>query len=227
MIELTALLPMKKISERIPNKNFKIFNGKPLYQWILTTLLSISYIKKIIINTDAIDIISNDKIIRDEQKIILRDRDKNICGNKISMNKIIENDLRFNGAGLYLMTHTTNPLLSSSTIKKGIEYFIKKKEENNYDSLFSVNKHQSRFFSTEIVPINHSIQNLIPTQDLNPLFEENSNFYIFDRDCFNKNFNRIGNKPLMFQTPFFESIDIDTRLDWRLAELFKEETNES
>ena len=50
-----ALLPMKKNSNRIKNKNFKIINGKPLYEWILNKLLKTKEIEKIIINTDALD----------------------------------------------------------------------------------------------------------------------------------------------------------------------------
>ena len=179
MIEVVALLPMKRNSERIPNKNFKIFKGKPLFQWILSTLLSVDYIKKIIINTDARDLIHLDNKIKNKHKIIIRDRNKNICGDRVSMNKIIEDDLNFNGSGLYLMTHTTNPLISSKTLSRGINYYLKEKKINNIDSLFTVNKYQSRFYDSRIKPINHRLNNLIPTQELNPLFEENSNFCLF------------------------------------------------
>ena len=51
--KIVALLPMKAHSERVKGKNFKIFNGKPLYKWILDTLLSTNIIDKVVINTDA------------------------------------------------------------------------------------------------------------------------------------------------------------------------------
>ena len=57
-MNITALLPMKKNSERVPNKNFKILAHKPLYKWILDSLLSIKEIEKIVINTDAISKLS-------------------------------------------------------------------------------------------------------------------------------------------------------------------------
>ena len=51
-ISITALMPMKAHSERLPNKNIKIFHGKPLYQAVLDSLIKSRYIKEIIFNTD-------------------------------------------------------------------------------------------------------------------------------------------------------------------------------
>lgn len=226
MKEITALLPFKRNSERIPNKNFKLFHGKPLYKWTLKTLLSIKFIKKIIINTDAVDFIDKE-LIKKEKKIYVRNRPYDICGDDVSMNKIIEDDINYNGSGLYLMTHTTNPLISINTIINGINLFFKENKENNIDSLFTVNKFQSRFYFSNLTAINHSKENLLPTQKLNPIFEENSNFYIFSSNSFYENKNRIGKNPLMFETPFFESIDIDTFDDWEKAEFFFRIINES
>ena len=53
MKKIIAILPIKQISERLPNKNFNLFNGKPLYIWMVKKLLSINLIDKIIINTDS------------------------------------------------------------------------------------------------------------------------------------------------------------------------------
>ena len=223
MIKITALLPIKRVSERIPGKNFKIFNGKPLYEWILSTLLSVNYIDKVIINTDAGELIHDSKILK-KNKVIIRNRKKNICGNNVSMNRIIDDDLRFNGPGLYLMTHATNPLVSQKTIEGAIEIFLKK-EKNNIDSLFTVNRFQSRFYFNDLNPVNHKKNNLIPTQELDPLYEENSNIYIFRSKTFHDNYNRIGRRPYMLETPFFESVDIDNDEGWRLAEILNEKNN--
>ena len=60
---------------------------------------------------------------------------------------------------------------------------------------------------------------LIRTQDLDPIYEENSNFYIFSRESFIKsNQNRIGLKPYLFPTDKIESIDIDDLNDFKIAE---------
>ena len=219
MCEVTALLPIKKNSERVPNKNFKKFKGKPLYRWVLEKLIVIEDIKKIIINTDADDILSfKDKIFKNK-KIILRKRNYNIRGDKVSMNKIIEDDLNFSGNGDYLQTHSTNPLISTKTIINAIGKYFSEKKLNNADSLFTTNKLNSRFYDENCKPINHNLKKLLPTQYLKPMFEENSNLYIFNYQTFKKNNNRIGKNPIMFETPILESIDIDTENDWLHAEV--------
>lgn len=214
--KLVALLPMKANSERVKGKNFRELNGKPLFYWILNTLLKIKKIEKIIINTDARMILNSTGLVSDE-KIEIRDRHETICGDNISMNQIIEDDIKNVDAESYLMTHTTNPLLKKETLEGAInEYYRQKKSD--YDSLFSVNKLQTRLYDENIVPVNHDPNSLIRTQDLPPLYEENSNFYIFSSKSFHKNGSRIGQKPFMFICDPYESVDIDNENDWKTVE---------
>ncbi|MGH8587266.1 MAG: acylneuraminate cytidylyltransferase family protein, partial [Gammaproteobacteria bacterium] len=67
--------------------------------------------------------------------------------------------------------------------------------------------------------VNHDPQNLLRTQDLEPWFEENSCLYLFSAEGFARTGARIGDRPLLFETPRLESVDIDEPDDWRLAEL--------
>ena len=173
-------------------------------------------IDKIVINTDARLILERNGLF-ESKRIIIRDRPTEICGDNISMNKVIKNDIANVDADIYLMTHTTNPLLSSETINLALNKFLKF-SDLNYDSLFTVNKIQSRFYSSNSQPINHNPENLLRTQDLDPYFEENSNLYIFTRNSFNNSNARIGKMPYMLVSPAYESLDIDSIDDWRLGE---------
>ena len=217
-MKVTALLPFKLNSSRVPNKNFKKLYQKPLFEWILETLLSLKAIEKIIINTDAVNKIKRYSIFRNP-KITIRPRLLNLCGDEVSMNKVIADDVSNCASDIYLMTHTTNPFLKKRTLNTAINVFKKNLIAKKYDSLFSVNKFQSRFYDSKSLPINHDPHNLIPTQQLTPWFEENSNFYLFTRKSFNKTNARIGKKPMLFETDRIESIDIDNLEDWHLAEL--------
>ena len=209
---------MKANSERVIGKNFRLLGGQPLFMWILKTLQSVDVIDKIVINTDARSII-NKFDLKDMNKVIIKDRPKEICGDLVSMNKIIENDLNDFQSDLYLMTHTTNPFLKSETIKNAISFFIKDMSLNNSDSLFSVNKVQERFFNKDAIPINHDLDNLIRTQDLDPWYKENSNLYLFSKDSFMDSANRIGRNAVMFPMDTYESLDIDNEDDWNFAEV--------
>lgn len=217
-MKIVCLVPMKAHSERLPGKNFKELHGKPLYRWIIDTLISIDRISEIVINTDAEDQLRDDLVIRDHKKIKLRSRKEELRGDYVSMNKILEDDITAIEADIYLMTHVTNPLLTKKTITKAIDEYLTAWEETGVDSLFSVNKYRSRFYWKDGTSVNHNPSELLPTQNLEPLFEENSNLYIFTARSFLETGARIGKRPIMYKTPPLESIDIDTMEDWLLVE---------
>lgn len=214
--KIVALLPMKANSERVKGKNFREFNGKPLFRWMLDALLEVKEIDQVIINTDARNILAENGLV-DSDRVLIRDRRPEICGDFVSMNLVLENDVRNVDADVYLMTHTTNPLMTSETIRSALAAFQAARTKGKADSLFTVDKIQTRFYRTDCSAVNHDPENLIRTQDLEPWFEENSNLYIFTQDSFAETNARIGKSPIMFESKKFESIDIDTPADWDFA----------
>ena len=216
-LKIVTLLPMKANSERVKGKNFKPLYNKPLFEWILDSLTSLPQISKVVINTDARDILAANQLV-DSERVEIRDRTPEICGDFVSMNLVIADDIANVPADVYLMTHTTNPLLSAATIQKALQQFLDARENGSADSLFTVNRFQTRFYRQDGTAINHDPNNLIRTQDLEPWYEENSNLYIFTAESFAATGARIGKKPILFETPRLESIDIDDQTDWNLAE---------
>ena len=213
----TALLPMKRTSERVPNKNMRNFDGVPLYHAITKSLLASKYIDKIAINTDS-EVIAKDARENFGDKIIIIDRPVEIQGGDVSMNIIIDYDLSQLKGEHFLQTHSTNPLLRTETIDKAIEVYFEKLDDN--DSLFGVTKVQTRFYDKDANPVNHNPEELLRTQDLEPLYEENSNLYIFSKEAFKKaDKKRIGLKPQIFEVNKLEAVDIDEPEDFKLAEL--------
>lgn len=213
---VVALLPMKANSERVKGKNFRNFCGKPLFRWILDTLLEVEDIDQVIINTDARHILAENGLV-DTDRVTIRDRKPEICGDLVSMNLVLADDVANVDADIYLMTHTTNPLMSADTIRGALATFRDAQANGKADSLFTVDKVQTRFYRADCSAVNHDPDNLVRTQDLEPWFEENSNLYIFTRDSFAATNARIGKKPTMYEGPQFESIDIDTPQDWDFA----------
>ena len=220
-MRIVALLPMKANSERVKGKNFRDFGGKPLFKWVLDTLLSVAEIDLIVINTDARHILAQYGLI-DNERILIRDRNEEICGDLISMNLIIKDDIKNIDSDIYLMTHTTNPFLSRHSVEAAIEKFQIAVKAEGADSLFTVNKVQDRFYDVDVQPINHDPANLIRTQDLDPWYQENSNLYLFSKESFFKTDARIGANPTMLVTAPYESTDIDTPDDWELGEVMVE-----
>ena len=213
-IKTIALLPMKANSERVKGKNFREIGGKPLFRWILDTLLEAEEISSIVINTDARNILRDNGLVESD-RIAIRDRKPELCGDLVSMNLILADDINAIPADQYIMTHTTNPLISTATIKNGLQRL---RENPDHDSLFTVNKIQTRFYRQDGSAVNHDPNNLIRTQDLEPWFEENSCLYYFTSESFLKTGARIGANPLMMETPPLESLDIDEPYDWQMVE---------
>lgn len=217
MDKVIALLPLKKNSERVPRKNFRPFNGAPLFRWILNTLLSIEEISLVVINTDARQELERLGLTTDP-RLLVRDRKSELCGDFVSMNAVIADDVASVAADTYLMTHTTNPLLSRATIVAALAAYQDGVANGTCDSLFTVNRIQTRFYRADGSAVNHDPTRLLRTQDLEPWYEENSNLYIFSAESFRKTGARIGAKPLLFETLRKESMDIDDQDGWDLAE---------
>jgi CMP-N-acetylneuraminic acid synthetase len=213
-VNIVALLPMKGNSERVPGKNFRLLGSRPLYRWMLDALLHTRQISQVVINTDAPELLDNEQLLADP-RVVLRERAVEIRGDFVSMNRIIQDDIDAVDADLYLMTHATNPFISSGTIARAIDAL---NANPAADSLFSVNRFQTRFYREDGSAINHDPSHLIRTQDLEPWFEENSCLYLFTRQSFARSGARIGTQPMMFTTPALESVDIDEPEDWQLAE---------
>lgn len=212
-----ALLPMKAHSERVVGKNFRVFAGRPLFRWVLDTLLGLEEIERIVINTDAREQLARAGVVESE-RIVIRDRAPELWGDRVSMNRILADDLAAVASETYVMTHTTNPLLGGATIAGALAAYRDGVMGGRCDSLFTVNRFQTRFYRGDGSAINHDPNNLVRTQELEPWFEENSNLYIFNRGSFAATGARIGRKPMMFETPRIESADIDDAEGWAIAE---------
>jgi CMP-N-acetylneuraminic acid synthetase len=209
--KVVALLPMKANSQRVKGKNFKMLAGKPLFRWILDELLSVDEIAKVVINTDARELLRQNGVV-DTDRVHIRDRSCELCGDTVSMNLILADDIQAVPADTYIMTHTTNPLITAMTIRHGLHKFHATKD---YDSLFTVNKTQTRFYREDGSAVNHDPNHLIRTQDLEPWYEENSCLYYFTQASFMNSGARIGKTPIMMETPPLESLDIDELHDWQ------------
>jgi CMP-N-acetylneuraminic acid synthetase len=217
-MSFTAILPIKFNSERVPRKNFRDFLGLPLYLHIIRNLLEVQPITKIVINTDAPMSEFDHKI--DDPRIEFSKRPEYLLGETVSMNSIIEYEINRTGDDLFFMTHTTNPLLSSSTIHRMLQMY--NLENSNNDSVVSVSKFFGRFLDIKGHPLNHNPVSLLRTQDLEPVLFENSCGYVFSKQSFSNAKSRIGSNPLFFETPKLESVDIDEEDDWKIAEALAE-----
>ena len=216
------IVPIKHNSERVPGKNYRDFNGKPLFHIILNTLLKSKYINHIYVDTNSPIVMESIKTDFKDTAITLYERPLELQPGDTPTNMLLENIItKLNlDYDYYLQTHATNPLLKVETIDQCIETFIEKEKEG-YDSLFTAKQHQTRLYKKEndnVSALNHNPNELIPTQDLEPLYEENSCLYIFKKNILFERHHRIGYKPFIHIMSDIESSDIDIESDFIFAE---------
>jgi CMP-N-acetylneuraminic acid synthetase len=215
MPTIAALVPMRHNSQRIPGKNYRLLAGKPLYQHIIETLLAVPEITTIMVDTDSVPVI--DGIRENFPQIKITQRPEYLRAPQIPMNEILAYDTAQIEADFYLQTHSTNPLLQAETLSYGIQEFLR--QYPACDSMFSVTRLQTRLYDQLTRPINHNPAILLQTQDLPPVYEENSCFYMFTRSNLLTRRNRMGERPLMVEIPRLEAVDIDEEADFEIADL--------
>jgi CMP-N-acetylneuraminic acid synthetase len=214
MIPLAALVPMRHHSQRVPGKNYRPLAGKPLYQHIIETLQAVPEIAEVVVDTDSEPVLDGLRQHFPQVKII--ERPKHLRADTVSMNEILLYDTSQVEADFYLQTHSTNPLLKSATISRAIQTFLA--DYPSHDSLFSATRLQVRLWDANGHAINHDPNILLQTQDLSPVYEENSCLYIFSRENLARRRNRLGERPLMFEMDAAEAWDIDEELDFAFTE---------
>jgi CMP-N-acetylneuraminic acid synthetase len=192
--------------------------GKPLFHFVIENLLQVPEISQIMVDTDSPEIMEG--LTRYFPKVKIIDRPVELRADDLSMNEILLYDVTKTKNELFLQTHSTNPLVSPLTFSRAIQLFHNHRDK--FDSLFAVTRIQVRLWDSNGKPINHDPRVLLQTQDLPPVYEENSCFYIFSKDIITARRNRHGEKPMMFEVGRDEAWDIDEEIDFQIVELLLE-----
>jgi len=207
MLKISALVPLKLNSRRLPNKNFLMLGGKPLAVHIFDTLSTLSELSSIYCFTSQSQVM--DLLPEDVELLI---RPNYLDGDEVKGNELFGYAVDRIDADIIVLCHATGPFITGESISKGIKAVV----SGEYDSAFSVVKHQSyAWFGDQ--PINYNPSDMIQTQLLTPVMVETSGFYIFKKDNYLRYGNRIGKNPFMVPVSFKESVDIDNPEDFSLA----------
>jgi CMP-N-acetylneuraminic acid synthetase len=217
-MKITAVVFIKQESERIPGKNFRLLNGKPLFTIMLQRLECMECIDRILVDSDSEEVL--EYVSAHLKKGVAIKRPDELLGGLISANELLRHDIEFSDSEHFFLTHCTNPCLTEQTMEKAIsEYFSL---IPTYDSLFSVTRIQNRLYFEGGQAVNHTKGKMLRTQDLAPVYEENACFFIFSRTSFiYSGHDRIGSRPFLFEISAIEGVDIDYEEDFLLAELIE------
>jgi N-acylneuraminate cytidylyltransferase len=208
---------MKGNSERVPGKNIRMLAGKPCCNWIIAELEKAEHVSETVVETDDDAIEATVRAGFPDIRILRRP--DALKGDFVSMNPLIEHHMANCSGDVFFQTHSTNLLMRAATIDQAIKAYF---EPGDHDSLFGVSAMHTRLYWPDGRPVNHNPKEMLPTQHLPPIYEENSCLYIFTRDSFAKNTHRVGDAPKLFATPHLESVDIDEEHDFAYCEFLME-----
>ena len=207
-MKVVAFVPIRLNSKRVVGKNLKMLGDKPLLQYILDTLASTSSVDEVYVYCSQEEIKpmlpAGVKFLKRDEWL---DRDETL-GEEIydAFTKEIDADI-------YMLAHTTSPFIKAETISGSIE----KVASGEYDSAFSAQKIQT-FCWHKDEPLNYDLKKIPQTQKIEPVYVETSAFYIFRKEVWTVEHQRVGFRPYMAITDPIEGIDIDYPEDFAFAE---------
>jgi len=210
-----AVVTVRKGSQRVPNKNLKVFCGKNLLIHKIEILKKIKELDEIIINTDSEDAIK----IAQDYKISYFRREDYFASSKCTNSEFWSNIAENTNSKYIMFTHCTNPLVKIETYIKFIKAFKDHKEK--YDSFNTVTD-VKEFLFIKNKPINFDLTKAPNSQDLPDTFKLNFAINILLTEQMFKTKTLIGKKPYFFRLDDVEGFDINTPLEFNFAEyLFK------
>ena len=216
-MSVVGILPMRSGSQRVKNKNLRLLGDKPLFSFVLEQMSKSQAFDQIVVDSNSDEILNQVKMLG-LPGITTSKRPDELARPETSMVEVLKLVAEKFPAEIYFQTHATSPFLSYSTIKASIDDVL----NSDHDSGFGVSEIQLRLWKPNGEPINHDPKVLLPTQDLEPIFIENSSFYIFQKEHLHNFGTRYGSNPLLSVIPKAEALDIDDEEDFELATLVRQ-----
>ena len=216
---ITAFLPCRRGSQRIPDKNVKLFAGIEggLLKIKLDQLLACKNIDSIVVSSNDERVLSFANNITDS-RIIVDDRPDHLGSSTTTTDELIKYVPSIITEGDVLWTHVTSPFITELDYTDIINRYSEALT-NGYDSLMTVLKLQG-FIWDENKPISYDRNDLKwpMTQNVKPLYEVDSGVFLSSIDNYKKLDDRIGEKPFLLEQGKLKSVDIDWPDDFTFAE---------
>ncbi len=216
---IVAIILARGGSKGIPNKNLRPFNGAPLVDWSLNAALGSKKIDTVILSSDSEEILARGKKLGSETHHRSVEHAKDTTSSEESMLAVIREHSVAQSAEILILVQPTSPLTKSEDFDSALELF----EREQFDSLATGTLAHSFFW--EVDEIGNARPNYDPKfrprrQEMQNMRKENGAFYITKRKIWEKYNCRLGGKIGFYTMEPFQSIEIDTELDWEILEIF-------
>lgn len=209
-----VLIPARAGSQRLPDKNMRSLEGKPLIGYSIDYALENGF-NDIVVTTNDSEVAAYTKT----KSVNVIHRPDELAGNQEPVITAIQHALEIleKEYDAVILLQPTNPLRPKGLLKEAIAIF----EWEDCDSLMSVSRNEHKLgtiSNNRFTPYNYKMGQR--SQDLEPLYYENGLLYIFKTELVQEG-RLLGdnNYPFIVEHPFAE-IDIDTEADFIKAEMY-------
>ena len=213
-----ALIPARGGSKGIPKKNIKLFNSKPLIYWSIKVALECKRIDRVIVSTESEEIANIARSLSAEVPF-MRPK-KYATDDSPGIEPVIHLLKKIPDIDDLLLLQPTSPLRRLKDVEAIFEERLKFKADSavsitpskkNIDLYFSVDENQ------RLSSISKNL-NIQPRQKYAKNYCLNGSLYLSTRDSILANRSLITSDTVGYVMPEEYSIDIDTPLDWKVAE---------
>lgn len=208
-MKIVAFLPAKGTSNRVPSKNTKVLNGKPLFLHALDKLISIKMIDEVYLDSESEKIFS----LAGDRKYKKLLREAHLADNSTDGNSLFVNEVNKIDADIYIQLLCTSPFIDAKTIEKAIQILL---ESDNYDSVI-LSQSQKLYLWSDKKPL-YNVAQIPNSIDLPETISETMGLYVCRAEVPKKLGRRTGNNPFFLLAKPIETIDINYNEDFQLAE---------
>ena len=217
-----AIIPARSGSKGLKDKNIKVLNGVPLLSYSVKAALSSKEFSHIMLSTDS-QIYAEIGIECGAEVPFLRNSD-NSSDTASSWDVVREVLEKYHKMGLdfdnVALLQPTSPLRTADDIRSAFELY----RQNNATSVVSVCETEHSPLWSNTLPDNRSMNGFISSannrqrQKLNTYYRINGAIYIVNVNHFLSGGNIYDSGSYAYIMPTERSIDIDTQLDFLIAE---------
>lgn len=217
---ITAIIPVRKGSQRVKNKNIKPFGGSSLLELkikILQKLQKWNKIDEIIVSSDCEKMLK----LANTLGVKTHKRDNFYASSKATNSEFFENLSNEIGSHPWIMySPVTSPLISFETYNEILTKF--KKFPTNTVTVSPVKHHMW----LDGKPLNYDVKNSPNSQNLPNIYSINYGISLIKRKDMKYYKNIVTSSPTFVILDEIEGIDIDTELDFEFADyLYKKLKN--
>lgn len=213
-MKTTAVIPVRKGSQRVPDKNLRPFAGTTLLENKIKSLLQVPEIDEIVVNTNSEAAIEFVEIEYADTKVRAQRREEYYASSQCSGSEFFKHLGEVTDTDIFIYAPCTSPFVKPETVSKCIKQFI---EHPEYDCLATVSSIKE-FMWLDGKAINYDPQHAPNSQNLPDIVALNFGVTVVKREALIANSNIIGKNPQFVLTSDIEAIDIDTPLDFYIAE---------